>query len=133
MVSKLTSEIETVDVAPTEHVPENENSSGIVSLPVRASVATTATKECKMNFDNIVSTNDADDIVLEMVVKPVDPISGCAYICNSEVVPAEKAIDQPLKGIDDTNKEGSESVVKPIDPVAGRAYVCKLEVVALGK
>ena len=61
-------------------------------LPVTASIATTATKEC------IVSTDDACDTELEPDVKLVDPIPGRTHEYNSAVVPDVKPVDQPLKG-----------------------------------
>ena len=51
------------------------------SLPVTASIATTATKEC------IVSTDDACDTELEPDVKPVDLIPARTNEFNSVVVP----------------------------------------------
>ena len=61
IVRKLTSEIEIVDVAHAEHVPKNENSSDFFPVTMRASVAITAMKECIVNFDDIVNTDDTDD------------------------------------------------------------------------
>ena len=52
-MSKLTSELSFDDVAYAENVPADEDSLDVFSLPVTASIATTATKEC------IVSTEDA--------------------------------------------------------------------------
>ena len=86
-------------------MPADDDSLDVFLLPMTASIATTATKEC------IVSTDDAeleadvepvvpipDDAEVEPDVEPVDTIPACTHECNSAVVLDVKPLGKPLKG-----------------------------------
>ena len=118
MANKMTSEVDILDLAHAEHVSENENGSGTVSLPVRASLATAATKECIVGFDEVNEPLEGEKTQPEVLVPDMNPVVHPGVVPDMKpvdhrgVVQNVKSVDQPLKG-----EKVNSRVVLYVNPV----------------